>query len=310
MSGALALGCPAPPSRDEGFYGRYEVAKTAFRLTRRDVARTTVYEVVYFPCLDADTVHPDAAPCPVVLFAPGFNCPPLMYRSYGEQLASWGYIVHFAHYVGADNTVSTRDMSEHLDWLLERNADPWSLFAGAIDPGRIGVAGHSIGAKYVVMACIEDDRFVAGVSLDPVDGAASFAPASEMFPAITPERMPEVDEPILFIGTEYDSIFTPAAENYHQFFVHAESPAQELRVLNSDHVSFIDDVGGILGFMHLAFGNHEDVDDALAKRVAVRYLVSWFNVHLKGQAEFQTYLTGEMAQRDIDEGRVEIATNY
>jgi len=305
----LLCGCPAAELKP-GFYGGHNVDQIVFRVKDAEVARTSVYETVYFPSTDSRKADSDASSYPVIMFAPGFNCPPVLYHTYGEQLASWGYIVHFAHYIGLNNAVTTQDISEHLDWVLEQNFNPYSPLVGAVDGTRVGVTGHSMGGKYTVMACIEDDRFSAGVALDPVDAAASLDSGSDYFPSITPERMSEVDEPMLFIGTEYASFLTPVEEDFHQFFLYAESPAQELRVLNSDHVSFIDDIGSILDFMHIAFGNHPDVDDVTAKNVAIRYMVSWFNVHLKGQTEFQTYLTGPMAQQDIDEGRVEIATNY
>jgi predicted dienelactone hydrolase len=306
---AVLCGCPAP-ELEPGFYGCRDVDQIVFRVKDEEVADTSVYETVYFPRINP-WVPPSQRPqYPVIMFAPGFNCPPVLYRSYGEQLASWGYVVHFAHYVGLDNVVTTQDISEHLDWLFEENLNRHSVLAGSMDPTRVGVIGHSMGGKYAVMACIEDDRFRAGVALDPVDAAASLGSGSDRFPSITPERMSEVQEPMLFIGTEYPSFLTPVEEDFHQFFLHAESPAQEVRVLNSDHVSFIDDIGPILDFMHLAFGDHEDVDDVTAKNVAIRYIVSWFNVHLKDQTEFQTFLTGPMAQQDILKGRVEIATNY
>ena len=76
--------------------------------------------------------------------------------------------------------------------------------------------------------------------------------------------MGEIDGPILYIGTEYWSVLTPPDEDFHQFFIHAQSPAQEVRVLNSDHVSFIDYIGPFHDFMHLVFGNHPDIDDVMA----------------------------------------------
>jgi len=305
LLGILTSSCPM--SMDPGFYGTYGEGLWMIRLADPEYSETAIYQAIYYPSQDGVTVDPNAGECPLIMFAPGFNVPPLLYDSYGRQFASWGYIVHMTWYFGFNNVVTTQDLSDHLDWMLEQNADPSSRFYQKIDESKIAVGGHSMGAKYVVMACMEDDRFITGISLDPVDGAAGNGNAA--MPNLVPERMDEVDEPILYIGAEYPSIFTPVDEDFWQFYSHSTSPAMSLRVLDSDHISFIDDVGGVLDFMGIAFGDHPDVDHDKAKNTAIRYIISWCNVFLKDDDSYWDYLTGPFAQQDVADALCEIHTN-
>ena len=105
-------------------------------------------------------------------------------------------------------------------------------------------------------------------------------------------------------------ILSPAEGNFHSVFEASVGPAQEVAILASHHPSFIDDHGTIIyDFIHVGLGR--PVPDAdLVHTIAERYMVSWFNVHLRGQTEFQTYLTGAEAQQDVSDGLVTFDTNF
>ena len=55
-----------------------------------------------------------------------------------------------------------------IDSLLALNADPTSFFHGAIDPGRIGMSGHSFGGLTTLLVSAADARIVAGLAMAPV----------------------------------------------------------------------------------------------------------------------------------------------
>ena len=265
--------------------------------------------VVYYPSADGGaTVDPAAVPCPVIIFAPGLTLSPRFYLSYAEQLASWGYIVHLAHYKGVNNLNAVADVKTHLDLFLGQNDAPTGLFSGTMDKDRIGVAGHSMGAKYSVMVCMEDDRFKTAVTLEVVDGAAGVMSPKPFAPAISPERMDEVEEPILYMGGEFTSFFSPAGQNFDAFYDESVGPAQKVRIFNADHASFHDyQLGVWVEMLHLLMGGHK-TNDLQTRNIAIQYMVAWFKVYLEGDESFRTYLTGDVAQADVVAGLVEIST--
>ena len=92
----LLGGCSTPPVTP-GFYGEYSVSSKA--LWDFPVEKTFPDGVLYYASADGSTIDPAAAPCPVIVFIPGYLESPLFYRSYGEQAASWGYVVLIAHFI-------------------------------------------------------------------------------------------------------------------------------------------------------------------------------------------------------------------
>jgi hypothetical protein len=120
--------------------------------------------------------------------------------------------------------------------------------------------------------------------------------------------MGEVDEPILYLGTTHNSLFTPAHEDYHQFFVNSTAYAQETTFLVGDHVSFVGDIAGPLsGVLHFPFGATAEFDNLLLS-YSVRYSVAWLKVHVAGDPSFETYLTGPRAHQDAAEGWIQYVT--
>jgi predicted dienelactone hydrolase len=101
-----------------------------------------------------------------------------------RRLATWGFVVaappHPGNTTSDFNTCSTpaeiqdsfanrpADIIFLFDQLLELNEDPESPLFGAIDPLRVGVAGHSFGGLTALRVLSRDPRFRAGLALAPV----------------------------------------------------------------------------------------------------------------------------------------------
>jgi len=302
----LLPGCTPPVT--PGFYGEYQTASC--KLWDFPAAKTTCNGVLYFPTEDGVTLAPSATPCPVLLFFPGYLEPPVFYRSYGQQAASWGYVMLIAHFTGLFDRDAEEDMEDLFQWLRTHNAAR-GVLAGKLDLTRVGVAGQSIGGKYALMASLKEPSIGAVVGFDPVDGSAGFLPPTSLFCSFTPELMPQVLAPACFLGSETAGPLNPAEENYHEFFRYATSClAEEVLVHDTDHASFVDDYAGLAQEVYdLLFGGHP-TDDNLAKNVAARYMIAWFNVFLLDKTEFWTYLTGDKAMEDVASGSVSIKTNF
>ncbi len=125
-------------------------------------------------------------PFPVVFFSHGLGGSREGYAYLGRHWASHGIIAVHVQHAGTDKSlfkgrldvvVAMRDAAKAagnllnrtgdirfcIDRLLRAGADPRSAFHGRIDPGRIAVAGHSMGAV-TALAC-------AGRRLPGTDGA-------------------------------------------------------------------------------------------------------------------------------------------
>lgn len=99
---------------------------------------------------------------PVVVWANGTMCAPVLYTGLLKGLAAQGYVV-----VTNSDVMSANGKSQiaALDYILEQNAKTDSVFFGKIDPSRVAAAGHSQGGRSTVNAAAADSRFRCAVSI-------------------------------------------------------------------------------------------------------------------------------------------------
>jgi dienelactone hydrolase len=171
----------------------------------------------------------DAAPAgrprghPLVLLSPGFTNPRSTLTGLAEDLASHGYVVAGVDHTyesyatafpdGRVTTALSRQGRRHGGGFWEkvvagRAADAGFVLgeltgAGAawpaarlIDPGRIGMAGHSIGGAAAIAALLADSRIRAGLDMDGSTAAA--IPAGGL------------SRPFLFLGKQAN--YTPGGD--------------------------------------------------------------------------------------------------
>ena len=140
-------------------------------------ARTsrTLETTVFFP--DADT-GADAR-FPLIVFAHGLTGSPARHTDLAEAWARAGFVVALPAFPltnstvpgGAANVTDVKnqpgDVSFVLDQLIAADDDPQSALYSRIDPERIGVSGHSLGAATTYAAtfdtCCRDPRIDAAV---------------------------------------------------------------------------------------------------------------------------------------------------
>ncbi|WP_309058240.1 alpha/beta hydrolase, partial [Streptomyces sp.] len=163
----------------------------------RQVARARTHSV--------PDVRPAPGRHPLVVLSPGFGMPRFTLTALAADLASRGYVVASVDHAyessgttvpgGRTLTCVACTVMEENDWtkghlvtgaraadtrfLLDRLTGPrpaWR-YASAIDPTRIGMAGHSVGGAAAVPAMAADRRIDAGVNMDgtfwdapPADG--------------------------------------------------------------------------------------------------------------------------------------------
>ncbi|MER6217854.1 alpha/beta hydrolase [Streptomyces sp. NPDC001674] len=129
---------------------------------------------------------------PLIVLSPGFTVPRATLTSLAEDLASRGYVVAAVDHayesaattfpggriltcLACDQTQGpggreavTAVRAKDVSFLLDRLTGPHSVWrhAGAIDTGRIAMAGHSIGGASALTAMAADPRIRAGVDMD------------------------------------------------------------------------------------------------------------------------------------------------
>ena len=287
-----------------------------------DVVTTT--GDVYLPnalygYLPADVVMdiylPVGAPAgPVVLFSHGYMLSPSDYASYGEHLASWGYVAVLPALpqnilIPSTHVDLAGILRSLMDWVQGEGSAAGGPLAGAADTSRLALGGHSMGGKVSLLAAAEDSRPMASFTVDPVDAGSPMPLAEEEdYPSVTPEQMGSLSIPLGFIGETVDTVAiygdmscAPAEDNFHQYYLHATSPALEVEVMGASHMAFLDnpDCGVICSACQ-----DSTVDEAGVRALTQRTMTAFYNVFLMDQPEYGEWLTGAPMEEDEATGRL------
>jgi predicted dienelactone hydrolase len=223
-----------------------------------------------------------------------------LYFSYGEHLASYGYVVAMRNNYVVSHVGLANSTSAIIDWVQDQEAQPGSLFHGKMDFSHIGASGHSMGGKISLLTAYDDDRIKAVADIDPVD--TSPLPTPE-FPSVTPELMPDIHIPTLLIGSSDGGQCAPASDNYHQYFLYANEPSIEIEIEHSGHVTFCDLPDEIINAAAIICptggGDFEQI-----RMLASRYVTAFYKVLFDGEAGYSYYLTGDGMASDVADGLV------
>ncbi|SER78524.1 dienelactone hydrolase family protein [Actinokineospora terrae] len=205
---------------------------------------------------------------PAVAFGHGWLQPPSRYRGLFRHLASWG-IVTAAPGTHVGPLGSARLLAADLRTALDVCAGV-RLGDGAIsvDPGKLGLAGHSTGAGAAVLAAADDDR---------VKAVATLAPAqTKPFATDAAQRC---SMPSLHVVGGNDLVAPP--RSHGELIAQAWGGPTQLRELpKASHLGFAEGRhwSGLLVHGKAEHATH---------RVSRALLTAFFLVHLAGD---QTYL--------------------
>ncbi|MBU0552491.1 alpha/beta fold hydrolase [Myxococcota bacterium] len=228
---------------------------------------------------------------PAVLFLHGFLLERGLYASYGAQLREAGYVVIMPQLPGGPfDGISHAALKDHLVALLNAIEAREASWMARVDLSWLGVVGHSMGGKLALLLAAEDERPKAIFGIDPVDTAGPpGTPPSADYPSVTPERMSEIDAPMVLMGERTNATCAgnfcqacaPEAENFEQYALHATSRVVvKIEALGASHMSFLDEPDcGI--FCALC---PRGVDDpAQTRALTQRYMALFFNALLAAQ---------------------------
>jgi len=266
-----------------------------------DVDGVSVAMDAYYPVMG-----PEAGPYPVVVIAHGFQLPASQYTGYAQRLATHGYVALTADFQAGlfnpDHVAYANQVLGGIDWVAQ---DP--TLGALSDTNNVGLTGHSLGGKLAVLGASLDPRVRASITLDPVDGAMNCDP--QKCPDVT--GLLPIDVPLGFLGETLDGdgfmACAPTADNFLSFYKAASAPALAVTVLGANHMSFLDDTDSC-GFP-CSFCKQPTLSNAAVNSLARAYVVAFYGVHLRGIADYETYLTGAQAQaRYVDTNLAEIAS--
>ncbi|MEW5827104.1 MAG: hypothetical protein AB1778_09780 [Candidatus Bipolaricaulota bacterium] len=301
VGGSIALVCGSAfvAAADLGAPGPYGWASFEDEIV--DAARErTVSVLVVYP-VPAEDVEPPRPGFPLIAFHHGFLLRGSLYRSYGERLASHGFVVVLPTYAmslsSANHTELALDARLVIDYGLGLDRETGSPLFGRIDETAVGAAGHSFGGKLSLLEAAADPRVRAIAALDPVDGGGPGPADPVLFPSVTPERMGEITAPLLLVGAELGGVnwflipCAPPGENYQRFFETASSPAIEVTQRGAGHGQYVDPGAEFL----LSACAPGTAEAGRVRSDATAYLTAFFLGHLGTDATALEWLDARLA---------------
>ncbi len=195
----------------------------------------------------ADPVVSQAGPFPVVVFSHGSGG--LRFQSYflTETLASHGFVVIAPDHTGntaldfltgtavpfAQSSVDrVGDVSFVIDQLLERNRTPGNALYRRVDPGRIGLAGHSFGG-FTALAVASG---YGGISAD--ERVRAIVPISPATRALDDATLARIEIPTMVLGGTSDITVPLEPSNRRAFEQISSDIRRRVDVLDAGHTSF------------------------------------------------------------------------
>ena len=173
--------------------GQYEVKQT-----EADAPEDWGKFITYYPA----ELEIENKTYPVVVMVNGTGVYASKYPALFKHLASWGFIV-----IGNEDpsTCSGDSADATLDYLLNQNDDPGSVFYQKVDTAHIGITGHSQGGVGVFNAVTNQPHgnlYTCAVSLSPTEMEV----ADTIGLHYEPDKM---TVPTLLLAADANDVITP-----------------------------------------------------------------------------------------------------
>lgn len=218
---------------------------------------------------------------PAVAFGHGLLQPPVRYSGLLRHLASWGFV---AACPGTQRSplpshrMYAADLRVTIDICTQVRLGDGDI---SVDPAKVGLAGHSMGASSAVLLAAEDTRVraVATAAL-----AESMPPAAEFAGRC---KMPSLH----MVGAE--DLIAPSSGHAEQVAKQWGGPTQLRTVAKASHLGFTE-------------GRHwsELVLDGKSEPKTVRtvkaLLTAFFLKHLTDSSDYDALLDADLKQAPID----------
>ncbi|WP_156757885.1 dienelactone hydrolase family protein [Actinokineospora pegani] len=249
------------------------------RVLRGDLALVGMPGVVYTPA--------SGLSLPAVAFGHGWLQPPTRYRRLLRHLASWGVVAAApGTHVGplGSHRLLAADLRTALDVCTGVRLGDGEV---SVDPGKLGLAGHSTGAGSAVLATAADPR---------VNAVATLA-ASQTRPFAT-DAARQCTAPSLHLAAGRDSVAPPVA-NAELIAENWAGPARVRTLPKASHLGFAE---GRHWSGLLVAGKSESATQKTARAL----LTAFFLVHLADQRDYEPVLDLPLKSADVTFDNTEV----
>lgn len=273
-----------------------------------------------FPAVDADLYVPQGAgPRPLIELGhawPG-TLAEFPLSGWGNRLASRGFVVivvdrragtaasnlgglrRLVDVLDLDSDVHAEDMLRVLRWAIAQSATPGTPLTGAVDPDRIAIGGHSLGAYMATFAAVraqtEGPNISTLVLLDPADERlGNFTLNSSL------AQTPKVNIPTIVLASEAD--LHPIQCDMDDGIDCTLVPLQQYAALTTTKLG-----------IKVVGSDHEDVEDPnttgnplVFLQMYQRYTIAWLEYWLTGDCTAAAWLGGPASVADQTARRIEL----
>ncbi|MEX1252764.1 MAG: hypothetical protein WEE64_00335 [Dehalococcoidia bacterium] len=231
----------------------------------------TLVTLVWYPS-DPATAGPEAQdaplatedrPYPLIVFAHGFSSLARLSASYGQHLASHGYVVAAPDFpeshlgtpggprLGAV-TNQPADVSFVIDSLIGLSEQEGHPLEGAVDGETIGVTGHSLGGLTNLLTIYGESRDERVDAPLPIAAPGCF---------LTDETIADIDVPLLALAGSEDQLVRPST--VRQPYDIANQPRYFVNLVGANHIQFADiDADDSIASAAIGSGRSNDDNDA------------------------------------------------
>jgi dienelactone hydrolase len=154
-----------------------------------------------------------------------------------------------------------------------------------------GAIGLSMGGG----GCIE----ATGTPGLGIDAAVGLAPAA--MPSVLSAAR-KITVPVqLQVGTNDGFVPPGSVLQLYTDFLSNDTVKEYLVITGGNHIGFIDEFYARFG-QRFGIDNPPGITYEEQRTISSRYFTAWFQFHLKHLSEYYTYIFGDEAQHDLDEG--------
>ncbi len=239
-------------------------------------------------------VDTSAAPCPGIVVANGYAGSEWQITWIPEHLTSYGYVTLCftpPHRLSWDTTQWATGFLGGLRALQNQNNRRFSPIYHVLVGETWGAIGLSMGGG----GCVE----ATGTAGSEIDASVALAPAG--FPPVLAAAR-NITVPLqLQVGT-VDRLVPPdrVLDIYSNYLTNGTTK-EYLAITGGNHIGFIDEKYASLG-QRWGIDNPPGISVEQQHNISRTYFTAWFQYHLRHLDEYYTYIFGEEAHQDLDNG--------
>ena len=211
-----------------------------------------------------------------------------------KHLTTYGYVtICFTppRRLLGDITQWAYGFSGGIEKLKSLNDMRLSPIYGMVDVETFGVIGLSMGGG----GCIE----ATGAPDSEIDAAVPLAPANSND---TMDAARNITVPTQLQVGNNDGMVPPAnVVPFYTDLIQNTTVKEYLSITGGNHIGFIDEFYARFAEF-FKIDKPKGIEFAEQRRISRKYFTAWFQYHLKGIDDYYTYIFGEEAQKDLDEG--------